>query len=148
MRVLSLHRCHFCNFHSIKFCDPAFSYCSFHSLAVIDCTLSGFTFDDSMWFARNFALVLGTTCITTISARVYTDIESISQFIAQLDLSQETGSRVAEILDGHDANSISNLAPEEKASLACQINAIANDGTFYTSTPASTGYQDVIQAYW
>ena len=101
-----------------------------------------------MWFARNFALVLGVSCTSTISARVYTDIKSISQFIAQLDLSHEAGSRVAKILDGHDANSISNLAREEKVLLACQIDAVANGGTFYISTPPSTGYQDVIQAYW
>ena len=101
-----------------------------------------------MWFARKFVLVLGLSCISTISARVYTDVKSISQFIARLDLSQEAGSRVAKILDSHDADSISNFAPEEKASLACQIHEIANDGTFYTSTPPSTGYQDIIQAFW
>ena len=101
-----------------------------------------------MWFARNFALVLGVSSISTISARVYTDIKSNSQFIAQLDLRQEAGRRVAKILDGRDANSISNLAPEEKASLACQIDAVANGGTSCTSMPPSTGYQDAIQAYW
>ena len=101
-----------------------------------------------MWFARKFVLVLGISCISTISARVYTDTKNISQFIAQLDLTQEDGSRVAKILNSHDASSISNFAPEEKASLACQINEIAHDGTFYTSTPPSTDYQDVIQAFW
>ena len=105
-----------------------------------------------MRFVRNLSLALGISisCISTstFSAKVYTDIQTVSQFIAHLDLSQKAGSQVAKILDGYDAKSISDLAPEEKASLACQINAVANDGTFYTSTPPSTGYQDVIQTYW
>ena len=101
-----------------------------------------------MGFARNLAIALAISCTSTLSARVYTSVESVSQFIAQLDLSREAGSQVAKILDGYDAKSISDLAPEEKASLACQIYGFANEGTFYNSTPPSTGYQNVTQAYW
>lgn len=100
-----------------------------------------------MQFARNIPVALGISFISTVSTKAYTDIQSVSHFLSQLDLSQEAENRVAEILKGHDANSISNLTPEQKTSIACQINRIASDGTFYTSTP-SAGYQDTIQSYW
>lgn len=101
-----------------------------------------------MQLARFLSLALGISCVSRVSGKVYTDIQSVSQFIAQLDLSQAVGSRITKLLDGRDAKSISSLAPEKRASLACQMIEIAKDGTFIDSTPPSSAYQDVIDNHW
>ncbi|KAL8787618.1 MAG: hypothetical protein Q9195_007706 [Heterodermia aff. obscurata] len=101
-----------------------------------------------MRFARLVPLALGISFVSTVSGKVFCDIQTVSQFIAQLGASHDAGSQLTLILNGSNALSIAKLSPRKKAALACDINHAINDGTFYTSTPPSAGYSDIIDKHW
>ena len=101
-----------------------------------------------MRFEPIVPLAVGIFFVSTVTGQVFTDCETVSQFLAQLDLSHEATNQVGQILNGLDARSIEKLSPEKKAGLACQINEAVDDGTFYTSAGPSAGYNDVIDNHW